>query len=67
MIQPITVPEPSTPNEVLTPRQVCELLSITRTTLWRLVRDGRLPVIRLSRRTKRFRKTDILALSKTSV
>lgn len=54
---------PIVPSEILTPLQVCKLLSISRVTLWRLVKENHIPVIRLSRRLNRFRREDILALS----
>ena len=50
------------PPDVLTPSEVCHLLHIPRVSLWRMVRDKRIPVLRLSRRLKRFLRSDVLAL-----
>jgi excisionase family DNA binding protein len=58
-------PIPVVPSEILTPSEVCNLLSISRVSLWRMVKAKNIPVIRLSRRTQRFHRADILALSKT--
>jgi excisionase family DNA binding protein len=48
--------------EILTLPEVCQALRVSRTTVWKLVRDERLPAIRLSRRLKRFLRSDVLAL-----
>jgi excisionase family DNA binding protein len=53
------------PDEILTQREVCDLLKISRVSLWKLVKSKQIPVIRLSRRIKRFHRADILSLSKT--
>jgi excisionase family DNA binding protein len=49
-------------DELLNTKQVCELLKINRRTLfnWRI--KGKLPFVKLSKRTIRFRKSDILNL-----
>jgi|HubBroStandDraft_6_1064221.scaffolds.fasta_scaffold120582_3 excisionase family DNA binding protein len=49
-------------DDVLTPDETCRVLKISRVSLWRMVRDKRIPVLRLSRRLKRFRRADILNL-----
>lgn len=49
-------------GDVLTPDETCQILKISRVSLWRMVRDKRIPVLRLSRRLKRFRRSDILNL-----
>lgn len=54
---------PIVPSEILTPPQVCKLLSISRVSLWRLVRTGRIPAIRLAPKITRFHRADILAMS----
>ncbi len=56
-LQPDTVP-----SDVLTPSELYDLLHISRVSLWRLVHDGRIPALRLSRRLKRFLRSDVLAL-----
>jgi excisionase family DNA binding protein len=56
-----TLPTPPMP-EILTLPEVCQALRVSRTTVWKLVRDERLPAIRLSRRLKRFLRSDVLAL-----
>ena len=48
--------------EILTLPEVCQALRLSRTTVWKLVRDRKLPCIRLSKRLKRFRRSDILNL-----
>ena len=45
--------------DVLTPREVREILSVSKNTLYRLIREERLPAFRLGRRSWRFRKEDI--------
>ena len=45
--------------DILTPRDVMEILSISKNTLYRLIREERLPAFRLGRRSWRFRKDDI--------
>lgn len=49
-------------DELLNTKQVCEILKINRRTLfnWRI--KGKLPFVKLSKRTIRFRKSDILNL-----
>jgi len=49
-------------DDVLTPDETCRVLKISRVSLWRMVRDKRIPVLRLSRRLKRFLRSDVLAL-----
>ncbi len=49
-------------DDVLTPDETCRVLKISRVSLWRLVRDGRIPVLQLSRRLKRFLRSDVLAV-----
>jgi predicted DNA-binding transcriptional regulator AlpA len=47
-------------TQLLTPREVCERLGISRTTLYRRMADGRLPEpLRLSERVLRWRVEDI--------
>lgn len=47
-------------NALLTPRQVAERLTLSRTTLWRLTRTGELPTpISLSERRVAYREADI--------
>jgi predicted DNA-binding transcriptional regulator AlpA len=49
-------------EDVLTPDETCQILKISRVSLWRMVRDKRVPVLRLSQRLKRFLRSDVLAL-----
>ena len=45
--------------DILTPREVMEILSISKNTLYHLIREERLPAFRLGKRNWRFRKEDI--------
>jgi hypothetical protein len=53
--------EPATQN-LITPRQLRETLKISRTTEWRLVRDGVLTPIRLPSGGRRYASDDAPAL-----
>ena len=45
--------------DILTPKEVMEILSISKNTLYYLIREERLPAFRLGKRNWRFRKEDI--------
>ena len=47
---------------LLSPREAGRLLSLSRVTLWRLARAGRLPAVRIGRLV-RFRQADVLKLA----
>jgi len=36
---------PEAPERLINMREVCTLLSVSRTTVWRMMHDGRLPVV----------------------
>lgn len=46
-------------DELLTPDDVARVLSVTRQTVYVLIRDGLLPVVRLSARAYRVRRSDL--------
>ncbi|MEN6370423.1 MAG: helix-turn-helix domain-containing protein [Armatimonadota bacterium] len=48
-------------EELLTPKEVMEMLRIGRTTLHKLVREGKLPAVHIGYRTYRFRSKDVEA------
>ena len=48
-------------ERLLSQRQVCEMLGVSRATLWRMCQAGLRPVV-LFHGNKRFRKSDILSL-----
>lgn len=52
--------------ELLTFAEIRELLKISRSTLYRLIRSGRLPVVYVAPRTPRIRKEDVEALLRPS-
>lgn len=47
------------PTDLLTIAQVCRAYGVSRTTLWRWIRDSRLPADRLGPRTLRVRRADV--------
>lgn len=49
-------------DELLTPAKVMEILHISRSTLWKLIKAGRLPRVLLGTRTMRFRREAVEAL-----
>jgi len=49
-------------HELLTAKEVMGYLRISKSTLYRLIRDGRLKRIRIGRRAVRYRRQDVLAL-----
>ena len=52
--------------EIMNLSDVCAALKLSRTTIWKLVREKKLPCIQLSSKIRRFKRSDILALkSKT--
>ena len=48
-----------TPDELLTPAEVREMLKVSRVTLWRWADQGVLTPVRLSTRTFRYRRSDV--------
>ena len=48
---------------LLTQAQVAKMLSVSRVTIFRMVRDGELPVVTV-RGLKRYRRTDVEALAR---
>lgn len=48
-------------NDVLDPTQAAAYLAVSKAYLYRLTHESRIPVIRLSRRCIRFRKSDLEA------
>jgi len=59
VLPPLTLPESG--DGYLAERQVCAVLQVSRSTLWRWVRDGRLPRVRVGRMT-RWRVRDVRGL-----
>jgi excisionase family DNA binding protein len=53
-------------RELLTPAEVCDQLTISRWTLWRMVRDGKLTPYIVGRQ-KRFHVTEIRKLKARTV
>ena len=51
--------DPSGPAAFYSVSQAAALLGISRVTIWRWIRDGRLPVVRLGRRTIRISRDDL--------
>lgn len=49
-------------ERLLSQKQVCEILGVSRATLWRMYQAGGLRPVVLFHGNKRFRKSDILAL-----
>ncbi len=47
------------PSDLLTVAQVCRAYGVSRTTLWRWIRDGRLAADRLGPRSLRIRRGDV--------
>jgi excisionase family DNA binding protein len=52
----------SAQHEYLTSAEVADLARITRRSVWRLVADGRLPAVKIGRRSTRFLRSDVEAL-----
>jgi excisionase family DNA binding protein len=44
---------------LLTVEEAAEWLTVSKPTLWRLIRGGEIPVVRMARRTIRLRLTDL--------
>lgn len=61
-----TTDEPVPPEEILNVVEVCRLLRVGKSEIYRAVHEGRLPVMRFGKagRTWRFSKVDILKLSR---
>jgi len=53
-------------KKLLTPKEVCEILSISKTTLYKLVKEGKLTPIKLTKKATRFSMEDIEALIRES-
>lgn len=52
-----------TPGKLLTDRQIAAALEISRSHVWRLVKDKRLPApLKLSMRTTRWRSDEIISI-----
>lgn len=47
-------------DELLTVQEAADWLTISRPTLWRMIRRGEIPVVRIARRTTRLRLTDLV-------
>ncbi|MDI6894837.1 MAG: helix-turn-helix domain-containing protein [Bacillota bacterium] len=54
-------------EELLTFREAQKLLKVSRSTMYRLIRSGLLPVARLGPRSPRFRKEDLEAMLRASM
>lgn len=46
-------------DELLTVEEAAEWLTISKPTLWRLIRSGEIPVVKMARRTIRLKLTDL--------
>lgn len=46
-------------DELLTVDEVAEWLAISKPTLWRMIRRGEIPVVKIAQRTIRIKLTDI--------
>ena len=46
-------------DELLTVQEAADWLTISKPTLWRMIRRGEIPVVRIARRTIRLRLTDL--------
>lgn len=56
----ISVGKPRDPNSIIRPSELCELIAVSRSTLWRLENDGQLPPrIKITERTVGWRYQDI--------
>ena len=53
-------------KKLLTPKKVCEILSISKTTLYKLVKQGKLTPIKLTPKATRSSMEDIEALIRES-
>ena len=53
-------------KKLLTPKKVCEILSISKTTLYKLIKEGKLTPIKLTPKATRFSMEDIEALIRES-
>ena len=53
-----------TPDKILlNAKQVCEMLSISRSTLWRMVKAGKLETVNVFERNTRFKYSDVLKIA----
>lgn len=53
-----------TPDKILlNAKQVCEMLSILRSTLWRMVKAGKLTTVNVYERNTRFKYSDVLKIA----
>ncbi|HEX75487.1 MAG TPA: helix-turn-helix domain-containing protein [Dehalococcoidia bacterium] len=48
-------------DELLTVDQAARLLTISKPTVWRMIRAGELPVVKIAKRSRRIKRSDILA------
>lgn len=51
-------------SDYLTPKQVAELLNVDRETVYRMIRDGRLPAVRVNERGLRIPREAVAAVLK---
>lgn len=49
-------------QRLLTIREVCGILKVSKKTLYRYLKEGKLPCIKLSNRALRFKETDIMRI-----
>ena len=48
---------------LVTAKQACEMLSISRATLWRMVKAGKLTTVNVYERNTRFKYSDIVKIA----
>lgn len=67
MAQPRGLIENLTDTELVTIEEAARLLRVSSVTVWRMVKSGALPALRIGRKTLRIRRADLLAIIQPAV
>ncbi|MCC7353337.1 MAG: helix-turn-helix domain-containing protein [Anaerolineae bacterium] len=67
MAQPRELIENLTDTELVTIEEAARLLRISPVTVWRMIKSGDLPALRIGRKTLRIRKSDLLAIIQPAI